>query len=874
MEEFGRFCVFKERNNLQNLYVRLNNEINQEEDMMKQSKKMSIGILMFLLLVVMMKSKIVDAATFSDLNSDVMFFKQNTTSTCTLSSSAMMIRRAALLNGNENWADVTENNLYSTAWLSGVGLYNSFSYAGINITSAQIASDKEQVMINLLLQHPEGIVIYDYEKPHAILLTDYTDGVFYCADPSSAAPNGRIPISQATIAVESMDKYWYVSSPKLDLNVGEKWLAEGCLFDEASGKLTITQDFKWRDWDQWRNIKDLKFEKVITAEIDLTGTEFLSKRGEYYDDDCWITFNDFTNLEEICFSGSINTELEVSLSYLFSNCSKLSKVDLTGFSGANVVDAAGMFQNCSSLRSLDLSKINTSNVKDMHGMFEGCSLLEKLDLSQLDTAKVVRMGSMFGECSSLESINVSGFDTAQVVDMGAMFEGCSSLKKLDVSTFDTSNVFDMVNMFRECTALVSLNIGSLDVSKVTSMFSMFEKCKSLKKLDLSRFKTRDVVEMNQMFLKCSALEELDVSGFDTSKVTNMENMFCGCSSLKKLDVSGFDTSNVTDMTYMFLGCSSLEKLDVSGFNTSKVESMGMMFHHCDNLQKLDVSNFNTSNVTSIAIMFSYCDSLKEIDFSNFDCGKITNDGGNTVIEKMNSVEVVKVPANLPYSIKIPVSYTIPNNMEAYWVDTSGTECSEIRAGLAVPMTYTRKMRPIMAAPPVTQPDSQKPGTQKPGTQQNQQTGTQKPVPLAKGKSFTDSKTKYKYKVTGSSASKPTIAFSGTAKKSKKVTIPSSVKYQGITYQVTSVSAKALKGNTKVTSLVVGANVMKIEKNAFDGCKNLKSIQVKTKKLKSVGKNVFKGIHKKCKIKVPATKVKAYKKLFKKKGQKPTVKISK
>lgn len=215
--------------------------------MMKQKKKIRSSILMFLLAVVMIKGVIADAATFNDINASTMFFKQNTTSTCTLSSAAMMVRRAALLNGNGNWADVTERNLRSTAWLSGVGLYNSFSYAGIYVTSAKISSNKTQTMINLLSQHPEGIVIYDYGKPHAILLTDYTDGIFYCADPSSAAPGGRIPISRATITLESMDKYWYVSRPKLSVTSADTNIPSNIYISDAisypTGNLSLGQSY-------------------------------------------------------------------------------------------------------------------------------------------------------------------------------------------------------------------------------------------------------------------------------------------------------------------------------------------------------------------------------------------------------------------------------------------------------------------------------------------------------------------------------------------------------------------------------------------------------------------------------------------------------
>ncbi|MBO4862977.1 MAG: cellulase family glycosylhydrolase [Eubacterium sp.] len=110
------------------------------------------------------------------------------------------------------------------------------------------------------------------------------------------------------------------------------------------------------------------------------------------------------------------------------------------------------------------------------------------------------------------------------------------------------------------------------------------------------------------------------------------------------------------------------------------------------------------------------------------------------------------------------------------------------------------------------------------------------------------------------------------------TIGSTVKLSdGKDYKVTAISAGAFKSNKKLTKVTIGANVAKIGKNAFNGCKKLKTITVKTDKLttKNVGAGAFKGIKKKATFKVPKAKVKAYKKLFKKKGAKsPKVKASK
>lgn len=112
------------------------------------------------------------------------------------------------------------------------------------------------------------------------------------------------------------------------------------------------------------------------------------------------------------------------------------------------------------------------------------------------------------------------------------------------------------------------------------------------------------------------------------------------------------------------------------------------------------------------------------------------------------------------------------------------------------------------------------------------------------------------------------------KKVKKVTIPSSVNINGITYKVTSVAPNAFKKCKKLKKVTIGAGVTEIGKNAFAGCKNLKNVIVKSKSLKKVGKNAFKGINKAAKIKVPKKQLKKYQKLFKKAKVAKSVKITK
>lgn len=155
-----------------------------------------------------------------------------------------------------------------------------------------------------------------------------------------------------------------------------------------------------------------------------------------------------------------------------------------------------------------------------------------------------------------------------------------------------------------------------------------------------------------------------------------------------------------------------------------------------------------------------------------------------------------------------------------------------------------------------------------------------------------------YKVTSADASEPTVVYTGAKnKKATKVTIPATIKADGVSYKVTSIAKNAFKNNKKIKSVTIGKNVTTIGTSAFQGCtalkkvtipegvktisakafygaKNLKTITIKSTVLKKVGSNAFKGIHAKATINVPKKKYTAYKKLLKGKGQAKTVKIKK
>lgn len=104
--------------------------------------------------------------------------------------------------------------------------------------------------------------------------------------------------------------------------------------------------------------------------------------------------------------------------------------------------------------------------------------------------------------------------------------------------------------------------------------------------------------------------------------------------------------------------------------------------------------------------------------------------------------------------------------------------------------------------------------------------------LKAGSKFTVAK--LNYKVTDSAGK--AVAFTGS--KAKKISIPATVTYKGVTYKVTFIAAKALKGS-KATKVTIGSNVTSIGAQAFQNAKKLTSLTV-GKNVKKVGKNALKG----------------------------------
>lgn len=313
------------------------------------------------------------------------------------------------------------------------------------------------------------------------------------------------------------------------------------------------------------------------------------------------------------------------------------------------------------------------------------------------------------------------------------------------------------------------------------------------------------------------------------KVTSIGNeVFFGCSELTSIEIP----SSVTSIgNFAFSGCSGLTGIEIPSSVTSIRDQA---FSSCSGLTGIEIP----SSVTSIGdLAFWFCSGLKDVYYTGTQ-------------EQWNAI-----------------SFGSGGDV----LNVFGAYDEDLRQNISIPFTlhcnYSRPKPDVPAA----------------GTSLKEKTGRE-------------------FKVTESdgSESKPSVTLtklSAKEKKAKKVTIPKTVTINNVKYQVTGIAAKTFKnskklqtvvipdtvteigtgsfeGCKKLKSVTIGKNVTSIGKNAFKNCKNLKKITVKSTKLKKVGKGALTGINRKCVIKVPKKQLKSYKRLFKGKGQKKSVKIKK
>ena len=408
----------------------------------------------------------------------------------------------------------------------------------------------------------------------------------------------------------------------------------------------------------------------------------------------------------------------------------------------------------------------------------------------------------------------------------------------------------------ENTALTKLNCGyneltKLDITKNKSLTFLDCSSNKLTKLNISN-NTRltdlwcygnQLAKLNLQ--KNSALINLycddnKLTELNVSKNTALENLRCRGNKLTMLDVSKNKA-----LTMLNFGSNEIAEINLK--NNTKLDNL-LCFNNL--LTKLDISNN-----TALTLLWCMHNKLTGLDLSkntalkNLDCSfnKITalDLSKNTALKhlscrfnKMTALNVSNNPELIElycYSNKIKQLDVSKCSALAYEVkekERDGASDCDYWSGL-----YVDKFTTVIADNVISKPTS-----------------------------VTVNGLKYNLFLRFKTAT-----FTGPANKSTaSITIPATIKVNGKTYKVTIIGANACKNLTKLTKVTIGKNIQEICKNAFSGCKKLKTIDIKSTKLikACIGTGCFKGINAKATFKCPKKQKKNYKTWLVKIGKAP------
>lgn len=341
----------------------------------------------------------------------------------------------------------------------------------------------------------------------------------------------------------------------------------------------------------------------------------------------WNTGN-VTNMGRMFYQNTKLVELDTSkwntshvtdMGSMFQKTGLL-ELDLSNFNTKNVTNMEVMFSESAKLKIIKFSEsFDTAKVIDMHQMFSACSSLLELDISGFSTKSTTNMVSMFSntQLSRLVLGNKFKFngDSELGKPSGLLLTGIGTTGKWTRED-GKSGVYTPVDFMKNY-GTVDLLAGSYVGEKSplwgTSPWSLDEntgiltiESGELGEATASPWNREDEYRidarsLNKIILSGKMIAPVNSSSLFSASMNNNNHEKLNATELDGLN--NLDTSKVTNMERMFFE-SNFKSLNLSNFNTSKVTDMSSMFGEQSELSVLDISNFDTSNVTNMDDMFN------------------------------------------------------------------------------------------------------------------------------------------------------------------------------------------------------------------------------------------------------------------------------
>ena len=339
-----------------------------------------------------------------------------------------------------------------------------------------------------------------------------------------------------------------------------------------------------------------------------------------------------------------------------------------------------------------------------------------------------------------------------------------------------------------------------------------------------------LVSMRGMFEDCVSLGELDLSGLKTSHASDFGNLVAGCSSLERLVLGDLDLTNAKTTAGFFDGCTSLREVSTAyGWQNAALATARLA---------LPKEAFRTDgNGARLAAKTAVPDGAGTYWMGGISlrtCAVSTEKASYTCTGKPIKPRVIVRLGSLTLKEGVDYSVSFENNIYPGDVTPKATVTGRgvFSGGLVVPFKIVSRVTKV---------------------------GDRL---IIKNKTGTFVVEVTKVSKNGKAAQVAVVSVDA-APSIKGMTLPSECTIGNVKVTVTAVSSK-LKGNFRnVTSVVIGAKVTTIGSRAFARATKVKTLIIKSARLKSVksclsGSKITK-VH--TKVSLSSTKRRTYKRWF-------------